>query len=62
MLTGHLQGLFLQWISRLIQAHVVVEIAHSQVILLFVFPGACRRGCVHTIERNPELSISSGKT
>lgn len=56
MLTGHLQGLFLQWISRLIQAHVVVEIGTFTGYSAFCFSlGLAEGGCVHTIERNPEL-------
>lgn len=56
MLTGHLQGLVLQWISRLIRPLIVVEIGTFTGYSAFCFSlGLAEGGCVHTIERNLEL-------
>lgn len=55
MLSGHVQGLLLQWISQWLKPQLVVEVGTFTGYSAFCFSqGLASGGCIHTIERNPE--------
>ena len=56
MLSGHLQGLFLKMISRMLKPKKVLEIGtYTSYSAICLAEGIKRGGVLHTIEKNPEL-------
>ena len=56
MLSGHLQGIFLDMISRMINPELILEIGtFTGYSALCLANGLTRNGILHTIEINPEL-------
>ena len=56
MISGHLQGMFLEMISCMIKPLQVLEIgAFTGYSAICLSKGLKTGGCIHTIEKNPEL-------
>ncbi|MCD4697990.1 MAG: O-methyltransferase [Bacteroidales bacterium] len=60
MLSGHLQGKFLEFISQMIKPEKILEIGtFTGYSAICLSKGLVEGGILHTIEINPELSIIS---
>ena len=56
MLSGHVQGRFLEMISKMIQPHRILEIGtYTGYSAICLAKGLAGNGILHTIEVNPEL-------
>lgn len=56
MLTGHLQGRFLAFISKMIRPGIILEVGtYTGYGTICLAEGLARHGHIHTIDQNPEV-------
>ncbi len=62
MLSGHLQGRVLSFISRMVKPSRILEIGtYTGYSAICLAEGLCEGGLLHTIDHNPELEEFAGK-